>query len=81
MTRAWDKEKNLSPRRKSNPCPPVYQAGALSTEPQEIMESEASKLSSCMTRVLHTARNSNVEVVMVNDNEINNGEFLSLVIK
>ena len=38
------------------------------------MESAAIKLSSCMTCVLHTARNSNVEVVVVNNNEINYGE-------
>ena len=53
---------------------------ALSTEPRELMASEAIKLSSYMTRVLHTARNSNVEVVLINDNEINDGEFLSSVI-
>ena len=52
-----------------------HPVGALSTEPQELMESEAIKLRSCMTCILHTARNSNVEVVMVNDNEINDDEF------
>ena len=45
-----------------------HRAGALSTEPRELMKSEAIKLSSCMTRVLYTARNSDVEVVVVNDN-------------
>ena len=39
------------------------------------MESEAIKLSSCITRILHTARNSNGEVIVINDNEINDGEF------
>ena len=43
------------------PMNPKQRAGALSM--------------SCMTRVLHTARNSNVEVVVVNDNEMNDGEF------
>ena len=56
------------------PCK-KHRAGALSTEPRELTESEAIKLSSCMTRVLHTAGNSNVEVVSVNDNEINDGKF------
>ena len=41
------------------------------------MESEAIKVSSCMTRALYTAKNSNVEVAVVNDNEINNGDALS----
>ena len=41
MTRAWDKEKKLSPRQESNPWPPEHRAGALSTEPQELMESKA----------------------------------------
>ena len=50
--------------------PPKHRAWGLSTEPQELMESKAIKLSSCMTRVLHTARSNNVEVVIVNDNEM-----------
>ena len=41
MTRAWDKEKNLSPRRESYPWPPEHRAGALSTGLRELMESEA----------------------------------------
>ena len=63
-SRAWDKEKIW---QESNPWPPVHRAGALSTEPRKLMESEAIKLISCMKRVLHTATNSNVEVVVVKD--------------
>ena len=67
--------KYLSPGRESNPWPHVHWDGALSTEPRELVESEAIKLSPCMTGVQHTARNSNVEVVVVKDNKINGGEF------
>ena len=35
----WDKEKNLSPRRESNPWPPEHRVGALSTELRMLMES------------------------------------------
>ena len=35
MTRAWDNEKILSPRRESNPWPPRYRLGALTTELRE----------------------------------------------
>ena len=51
-----------------------HRTGALSTEPGELMESEAIKLRSCNTRVLYTAGNSNFEVVEVNDNEIHDGD-------
>ena len=43
--------KNLSPRQESNPRPPEHRAGALSTEPRELMESEAILLSSYVTCV------------------------------
>ena len=46
--------KNLSPRQESNPWPTEHRAGALSTELQELMESEAILLSSYVTCVLHT---------------------------
>ena len=49
--------KNLSPRQE-------HRAGALSTELRELMESEAILLSSYVTCVLHTARISNVDVIM-----------------
>ena len=52
-----------------------HRAGALSTEPRELVDTKAIKPSSFMTRVLHTAKNKNVEVVIVNDNKINDGEF------
>ena len=52
--------------------------GALSTEPQELNESEAIKLTSWMTRVLYTTRNSNVEVVVVNDNHVDYFIFITL---
>ena len=39
MTRAWGKEKSES-RQELNPWPPEHQAGALSTELQEHMESK-----------------------------------------
>ena len=41
MTRAGLKEKKLSLRRELNPWPPKHQAGTLSTELREHMESEA----------------------------------------
>ena len=40
MTRAWEKEKNLSPRQESNPWPPEHRVGALSTELREPMETK-----------------------------------------
>ena len=58
------RRKNLSPRQESNPSPPEHWAGALSTELRELMESEAILLSSYVTCVLHTARISNVDVIM-----------------
>ena len=39
MTRAWEREKILSPQ--SNPWPPEHRAGALSTEPRELMDGKA----------------------------------------
>ena len=59
--------KNLSPQRESNPWPAEHRVGTLSTELRELMEGEAINLRSCMTHVLHTAKNSNVEVIMVNN--------------
>ena len=35
MTRAWDKEQILSPRREWNAWPPRYRLGALTTELRE----------------------------------------------
>ena len=35
LSRAWDKEKLLSPRRESNLWPPRYRLGALTTELRE----------------------------------------------
>ena len=35
MSRAWDKEKNLSPQRDSNLTPPKHQAGTLFTKAME----------------------------------------------
>ena len=47
---------NPSPRQESNPWPPEHRAGALSTELRELKEGKVIKLSSYVTRVLHTAR-------------------------
>ena len=49
MTRAWYKEKILSPHRETNPQPFEHRTGALSTEQRELMDSEPIQLSSCMT--------------------------------
>ena len=40
MTRAWDREKNLSPQQESNTWPPEHWVGALSTELRELMGSK-----------------------------------------
>ena len=40
MAWAWNKEKHLSPWQESNPWPPEQQAGALSTELRELIESK-----------------------------------------
>ena len=59
--------KNLSPRQESNPWPPEHQAGALSTEQRELMESKVILLSSYVTGVLHSARISTAEFFMGSD--------------
>ena len=56
--------KNLSPQQESNSWPPKHRVGALSTDLWELMESEAILPSSYVTCVLHTARISNVDVIM-----------------
>ena len=62
-----DKERNPSSGRKLNPRLPNHRVGTLSTEQQELMESEAIQLSSYVARVLHTAGSSNVDIVYYND--------------
>ena len=59
MTRVWDKEKNLSPRKESNP-------GALSTEPRELMESQVIELSLCLTGVLHYTKSLRISSTVSN---------------
>ena len=57
----------------------AHRVGALPTEMRE--RERGHLLSSCMTLVLHTSRNSNVEVVMVNDSYIHRFVFFKLVDK
>ena len=40
MTRAWNKEKILSPRHDSNPWPPEHRAGVLSIELRELIREQ-----------------------------------------
>ena len=58
MTRAWDKERVPDGKRTyeiQNTGRALYHSVIIGTKQRELMESEAIKLSSCMTRFLHTA--------------------------
>ena len=60
LSRAWDKEKVLSPHKESNLRPSDSALRCSTTEPQRLFEVH-------MTRVLHTAGISNVDGVMFVD--------------
>ena len=61
MSRAWDKQKNLIPRQDSNDDLPNIWRALYPLSYGELMESVQG---SYVTRVLHTARISNVEIVL-----------------
>ena len=61
MSRAWDKQKNLIPRQDSNDDLPNIGWALYPLSYGELMESVQG---SYVTRVLHTARISNVEIVL-----------------
>ena len=54
--------KNLSPQQETNPWPPRDQLGTLTTELQETLGELGNLLSSYVTRLLHTARISNMDL-------------------
>ena len=61
LSRAWDREKILSPHEKSNLRPSDFALRCSTTEPQRL------HYEVLMTPVLHTARISNVDSVMFVD--------------
>ena len=61
MSRAWDKQKNLIPRQDSNDDLSNIGRALYPLSYGELMESVQG---SYVTRVLHTARISNVEIVL-----------------
>ena len=61
MSRAWDKQKNLIRRQDSNDDLPNIGRALYPLSYGELMESVRG---SYVTRVLHTARISNVEIVL-----------------
>ena len=61
MSRAWDKQKNLIPWQDSNDDLPNIGRALYPLSYGELMESVQG---SYVTRVLHTARISNVEIVL-----------------
>ena len=71
LSRAWDKEKILSPHEESNLRPSDLRSDAL---PLSHTVSEV-YYEVHMTRVLHTARISNVDSVMFLDRNSRDGKF------
>ena len=74
LSRAWNKEKILSPHEESNLRPSHSALRCSTTKPQRL-HSERGLLQSYMTRVLHTARISNVDSVMFVDRNKRDGKF------
>ena len=65
MTRAWNKEKSLSPdrNRTHDLLNHRLRVGALSTDLRELMESKVIQSSSYVTSVLHTVSITTVELI------------------
>ena len=72
--------KNPSLRQDSNPWPPKHRAGALPSELRRTHGQRGHILGSYLTRVLHTARISNVEIVL-HDERMRDGESSNHVCK
>ena len=70
LSRAWDKEKILSPHEESNLRPSDLRSDALPLSHKDTSMSEV-YYEVLMTRVLHTARISNVDSVMFVDRSNN----------
>ena len=64
MSRAWDKEKNLSLQQDSNLWPHKQRASTLSTGQRRTHGERDHILSSYLTCVLQTARISNVKIIL-----------------
>ena len=64
LSRAWDKEKILSPYEESNVRPSDSALRCSATEPQRLY-SDRGLLRSSKTHALHTARISNVDSVLI----------------
>ena len=74
LSRAWDKEKILSPHEESNLRPSDVSYDALTQNDRDSSVSEV-YYEVHMTRVLHTARISNVDSVMFVDRNERDGKF------
>ena len=65
LSRAWDKENILSPHKESNLRPSDSVLRCSTTEPQRLYVEQGLLQSSYMTHVLHTAKISNVDSVIL----------------
>ena len=74
LSRAWDKEKILSPHEESNLRPSDLRSDAIPLSHRDSTVSEV-YYKVHMTRVLHTARISNVDSVIFVDRNSRDGKF------
>ena len=73
-SRPWDKEKILGPHQESNLRPSDLRSDVLALSHRDSSVSEV-YYEVHMTRVLHTARISNVDSVMFSDRNSRDGKF------
>ena len=75
LSRAWDREKILSPHEESNLRPSDTALRCSTTEPQRLHGEREVYYEVRMTRVLHIARISNVDSVLFEDRNKRDGKF------
>ena len=75
LSRAWDREKILSPHEESNLRPSDTALRCSTTEPQRLHGEQEVYYEVRMTRVLHIARISNVDSVLFVDRNKRDGKF------
>ena len=75
LSRAWDREKILSPHEESNLRPSDTALRCSTNEPQRLHGEQEVYYEVRMTRVLHIARISNVDSVLFVDRNKRDGKF------
>ena len=75
LSRAWDREKILSPHEESNLRPSDTALRCSTTEPQRLHGEPEVNYEDRMTCVLHIARISNVDSVLFVDRNKRDGKF------